>query len=99
MTAPGKTTQRVWVPPECDPTCQDQECPYIHIGYWQEIPTSPTAPDKSTIRNQLVGAIGEAIMDGHEQFPPFPTMPAELAWRVAEEILQRLESLGVVKND
>lgn len=48
-------------------------------------------------RNMIVGTIGETIMDGYEQHPPFPTMPAEVAWRVADEIMLRLEKLGVVR--
>lgn len=30
-------TDRIWVPPECDPNCQDEQCPYMHTGYWQDV--------------------------------------------------------------
>ena len=46
-------------------------------------------------RNELIGVIGETIMDGYEQHPPFPTMPSSVAWKVAHEIAERLEANGV----
>lgn len=46
-------------------------------------------------RNEIVGVIGEAIMDGCQQHYPFPAMSSSVAWLMAEEIAARLELNGV----
>ncbi len=45
-------------------------------------------------RNELIGVIGEAIMDGFEELPPFPSMDASVAWQMADEIVARLEQIA-----
>jgi hypothetical protein len=49
-------------------------------------------------RDEIIGTIGEAILDARGQFPPFPAVRPELAWVVAEEIYARLCALDVVKG-
>jgi hypothetical protein len=60
-----------------------------------KMPTDGPETTNAGRRSELVGAIGEAIMDGCEQHPPFPAMPSSVAWEVAREIAKRLESVGV----
>ncbi len=52
-------------------------------------------PKPTLTRNEIVGLIGEAVMDGCEQHPPFPAMPSYVAWIMAREIATRLEQIGI----
>ena len=49
-------------------------------------------------RDEVTWTIGATIIDASQQFPPFPLVPSELAWSVAEEICARLRALDVLEE-